>query len=218
MRLESKTAMTTALPPALARVAVLRDLERRRRLPRLLTSLRGYDGRAFGADLAAGVTVGLVALPLAMAFAIASGLPPQAGIYCAVVTGFLVSALGGSRTQIAGPDRRVRRRRRRHRRHVRRRRPVHLHDDGRRPARDPVGITGMGAAVRFIPRPVVIGFTNGIAVLIASTQTPRLLRPLARPRCRANSGRGCARSPARIPHLSHGPPRRRPRRASRSSR
>ena len=55
------------------------------------------------ADLVAGVTVGLVALPLAMAFAIASGLTPQAGIYCAIITGFLISALGGSRTQIGGP-------------------------------------------------------------------------------------------------------------------
>ena len=54
-------------------------------------------------DLIAGITVGLVALPLAMAFAIASGLTPQAGIYCAVVTGFLISALGGSKTQIGGP-------------------------------------------------------------------------------------------------------------------
>ena len=57
----------------------------------------------FRADAIAGVTVGLVALPLAMAFAIASGLTPQAGIYCAVVTGFLISALGGSRVQIGGP-------------------------------------------------------------------------------------------------------------------
>src|SRR2546421_66724 len=71
--------------------------------PRLFSSLRTYDRRQALADVIAGVTVGLVALPLAMAFAIASGLSPQAGIYCAVVTGFLVSALGGSRVQIAGP-------------------------------------------------------------------------------------------------------------------
>src|SRR5207245_8963063 len=57
----------------------------------------------FLSDLIAGVTVGLVALPLAMAFAIASGVPPQAGLYCAIVTGFLISALGGSKTQIGGP-------------------------------------------------------------------------------------------------------------------
>ena len=73
-------------------------------------------------DLIAGVTVGLVALPLAMAFAISSGMSPQAGIYCAIVTGFIISALGGSYVQIGGPDRRVRRRRGGHRRAVRRRR------------------------------------------------------------------------------------------------
>ena len=66
-------------------------------------ALRHYDLATFRADAIAGVTVGLVALPLAMAFAIASGLTPQAGIYCAVVTGFLISALGGSRVQIGGP-------------------------------------------------------------------------------------------------------------------
>src|SRR5690349_22990446 len=71
--------------------------------PRLVTSVRGYTRQTAASDVAAGVTVGFVALPLAMAFAIASGLTPQAGLYCAVVTGFIVSALGGSRTQIAGP-------------------------------------------------------------------------------------------------------------------
>src|SRR5262245_50197804 len=71
--------------------------------PRLIAALQGYDRTTAVADVAAGITVGLVALPLAMAFAIASGLTPQAGLYCAVVTGLIVSALGGSRTQIAGP-------------------------------------------------------------------------------------------------------------------
>src|SRR5204862_5752248 len=94
----------TRLPPRLARVPLLRALERRRLLPRSVTALAaGYSRETAIADVAAGLTVGLVALPLAMAFAIASGLTPQAGLYCAVVTGFLVSALGGSRTQIAGP-------------------------------------------------------------------------------------------------------------------
>ena len=65
--------------------------------------LRGYTYNKFIRDVLAGITVGLVALPLAMAFAIASGLTPQAGIYCAIVTGFLISALGGSKTQIGGP-------------------------------------------------------------------------------------------------------------------
>src|SRR5687768_16216569 len=72
-------------------------------LPASILSLRGYSTRTLAADVLAGVTVGLVALPLAMAFAIASGMTPQAGIYCAVVTGFIVSALGGSRVQIGGP-------------------------------------------------------------------------------------------------------------------
>src|SRR5260370_39797185 len=72
-------------------------------LPKSILLLRGYDRHKFLSDLIAGVTVGLVALPLAMAFAIASGGPPQAGLYCAIVTGFLISALGGSQTQIGGP-------------------------------------------------------------------------------------------------------------------
>src|SRR5262245_62573748 len=72
-------------------------------LPKSVILLRTYDRQDFLHDLIAGITVGLVALPLAMAFAIASGVPPQAGIYCAIVTGFLISALGGSKTQIGGP-------------------------------------------------------------------------------------------------------------------
>jgi SulP family sulfate permease len=71
--------------------------------PKSLVALRHYNLQTFLADAIAGVTVGLVALPLSMAFAIASGLPPQAGIYCAIVTGFLISLLGGSFTQIGGP-------------------------------------------------------------------------------------------------------------------
>jgi sulfate permease, SulP family len=72
-------------------------------LPRSVECLRNYRGRTFLSDLLAGVTVGLVALPLAMAFAIASGVTPQAGLYTAIVAGFLISALGGSTTQIGGP-------------------------------------------------------------------------------------------------------------------
>jgi hypothetical protein len=72
-------------------------------LPRSIECLRSYTPRQFTQDLIAGLTVGLVALPLAMAFAIASGVPPQAGLYTAVVAGFLISALGGSRVQIGGP-------------------------------------------------------------------------------------------------------------------
>src|SRR5215831_9165009 len=72
-------------------------------LPKSVLLLRDYDRHKFLSDLLAGVTVGLVALPLSMAFAIASGVSPQAGIYCAIVTGFLISMLGGSKCQIGGP-------------------------------------------------------------------------------------------------------------------
>src|SRR5271155_4901048 len=72
-------------------------------LPKSVLLLRDYDRHKFLSDLIAGITVGMVALPLAMAFAIASGLSPQAGLYCAIVTGFIISALGGSKTQIGGP-------------------------------------------------------------------------------------------------------------------
>src|SRR6185436_20785770 len=71
--------------------------------PRLLEALRGYAATTFRADLLAGIAVGVVAVPLAMAFAIASGLKPEAGLVTAVIAGFLISALGGSRVQIGGP-------------------------------------------------------------------------------------------------------------------
>jgi SulP family sulfate permease len=137
--------------------------------PASLLALRGYSLSTFLHDLSAGVTVGLVALPLAMAFAIASGLTPQAGIYCAIVTGFLISLLGGSRYQIGGPTGAfvvvvagiV----------------VEFGVSGLYMVTMMagvllviLGVTGAGAAVKYLPRPVVIGFTNGIAVLIASTQ------------------------------------------------
>jgi len=138
-------------------------------LPKSVLCLRNYTLQDFFADLAAGVTVGFVALPLAMAFAIASGLSPQAGIYCAVVTGFIISALGGSRTQIGGPTGAF---------VVVVAGIIAKHGvDGLFMCTMMAGVllfvmgaTGLGAAVKFIPRPVVLGFTNGIAVLIASTQ------------------------------------------------
>ncbi|HQD16869.1 MAG TPA: SulP family inorganic anion transporter, partial [Ottowia sp.] len=71
--------------------------------PRLLDALAGYERARLVKDLAAGLTVAVVALPLAMAFAIASGLKPEAGIFTAIIAGFLISALGGSRVQIGGP-------------------------------------------------------------------------------------------------------------------
>ena len=138
-------------------------------LPKSVLCLRDYNLHKFTHDLIAGVTVGLVALPLAMAFSIASGLSPQAGIYCAIVTGFLISALGGSKTQIGGPTGAF---------VVVVAGIVAAHGvDGLFMCTVmagvllvAMGITGMGSAIKFIPRPIVIGFTNGIAILIASTQ------------------------------------------------
>lgn len=138
-------------------------------LPKSVLALRTYTSECFFHDLVAGITVGLVALPLAMAFGIASGVTPQAGLYTAVVAGFLISALGGSRTQIGGPTGAF---------------VVIVAGILARfgmPGLALVtlmagiilvimGVTGLGSAVRFIPRMVVVGFTNGIAVLIASTQ------------------------------------------------
>jgi len=137
--------------------------------PKLLLALSGYDQRKAMADVTAGVTVGLVALPLAMAFAISSGLSPQAGIYTAIVAGTIISAFGGSRVQIGGPTGAF---------VVIVAGIVATHGvDGlfmctlmAGALLVALGLTGMGTAVRFIPRPVVVGFTNGIAILIASTQ------------------------------------------------
>ena len=143
-------------------------------LPKSVLLLRTYSRDAFVADLLAGLTVGLVALPLAMAFAISSGVAPQSGLYCAIVAGFLISALGGSRCQIGGPTGAF---------------VVVVSGivatyglDGLFMCTMMAGVmlvllgaTGMGAAVNFIPRPVVVGFTNGIGVLIASTQIKDLL-------------------------------------------
>jgi SulP family sulfate permease len=121
------------------------------------------------ADLVAGVTVGLVALPLAMAFGIASGVTPQAGIYTAIIGGFLVSLLGGSRVQVAGPTGAF---------VVIVAGIVAKHGFSGLLLTTAMagfillvlGLTKLGTAIKFIPRPVVIGFTNGIALLIASTQ------------------------------------------------
>src|SRR5580658_10824536 len=138
-------------------------------IPESIRCLRTYSRRDLGADLLAGVTVGLVALPLAMAFGIASGVTPQAGLYTAIIAGGLISALGGSRMQIGGPT------------------GAFVVIVAGIVAKFGVaglalvtmmagamlivmGLTGLGSAVKFIPRPVTIGFTNGIALLIASTQ------------------------------------------------
>ena len=138
-------------------------------LPKSVLCFRDYTLNRFVHDLIAGITVGLVALPLAMAFSIASGLSPQAGIYCAIVTGFLISLLGGSKTQIGGPTGAF---------VVVIAGIIAAHGvDGLFMCTVmagillvAMGVTGMGSAIKFIPRPIVVGFTNGIAILIASTQ------------------------------------------------
>ena len=138
-------------------------------LPKSVILLRNYDRQKFASDLAAGVTVGLVALPLAMAFAISSGMTPQAGLYCAIVTGFAISALGGSKTQIGGPTGAF---------------VVVVAGIIAKHGVDGLfictimagvllvllGVTGMGTAVKYFPRPAIVGFTSGIATHIASTQ------------------------------------------------
>ncbi|MEX0613917.1 MAG: SulP family inorganic anion transporter, partial [Pirellulales bacterium] len=140
-----------------------------RLVPKLWETLPGYSFPRLLTDSIAGVTVGLVALPLAMAFAISSGVKPEAGIYTAIIAGTVVSAMGGSRCQVAGPT------------------GAFVVIVAGIVAKFGVsgllmctamagvflvlmGLTGLGSAVRFIPRSVTIGFTNGIAVLIASTQ------------------------------------------------
>src|SRR3989440_3268290 len=137
-------------------------------LPKSVLLLRNYDRHKFVSDLIAGITVGLVALPLAMAFAIASGLTPQAGLYCAIVTGFLISALGGSKTQIGGPTGAF---------------VVVVAGIIAKHGVDGLfmctmmagvllvllGVTGMGAMVKYFSPPGVGGLTKGIAPLLAST-------------------------------------------------
>lgn len=137
--------------------------------PALLESLKTYTRADLARDLPAGITVGLVALPLAMAFGIASGVTPQAGLYTAIVGGLIVALFGGSRFQVSGPTGAF----------------VVIvagiiHDHGLSGLLMVtmmagvillvLGFTGLGTAVKYIPRPVVLGFTNGIALLIASTQ------------------------------------------------
>ncbi len=137
--------------------------------PRLLDCLKGYNREAFSDDLAAGLTVGVVALPLAMAFAIASGVKPEAGIFTAIIAGFIISALGGSRVQIGGPAGAF---------------IVIVYGIIAQYGLANLlistimagillfvmGLTRLGSLIRFIPVAIIIGFTNGIAVLIAVSQ------------------------------------------------
>ncbi len=137
--------------------------------PRLLADIRGYTGEKFAKDMGAGATVGIVALPLAMAFAIASGLKPEAGLWTAIIAGFLISALGGTSVQIGGPAGAF---------------IVIVYGIVERYGLANLliatasagvllfllGLFRLGTLVRYVPVSVVIGFTNGIAVLIGLSQ------------------------------------------------
>ena len=137
--------------------------------PRLIDALTGYNRERFLKDLGAGATVGIVALPLAMAFAIASGLKPEAGIWTAIIAGFLISLLGGSAVQIGGPAGAF---------------IVIVYGIVERYGLPNLlistacagvllfatGLLGLGRLVRYVPLSIVVGFTNGIAVLILLSQ------------------------------------------------
>ena len=142
--------------------------------PKLVDSIKGYTREQLGSDIAAGLTVGVVALPLAMAFAIASGLKPEAGLFTAIIAGFIISALGGSRVQIGGPagafiviEYGILER-------------YGLANLIIATAASGVllfvmGLLKLGNLIRFIPVAVIIGFTNGIAVLVMLSQVKDFL-------------------------------------------
>jgi SulP family sulfate permease len=138
-------------------------------VPKSITTLKSYTRSQFKSDLGAGVIVGVVALPLAIAFAIASGVTPDRGLYTAIIAGFLISALGGSRVQIGGPTGAF---------------VVIVYGIVQKYGIDGLivatimagvilvilGVAKLGSAIKFIPHPVVVGFTSGIAVIIFSSQ------------------------------------------------
>lgn len=142
--------------------------------PRLIDALRGYNRERFTTDFGAGLTVGIVALPLAMAFAIASGLKPEAGLWTAIIAGGLISLLGGSNVQIGGPAGAF---------------IVVVYGIVERYGLANLliatacagvllfvmGLLRLGTLVRYVPISIVIGFTNGIAMLIALSQVRDLL-------------------------------------------
>jgi SulP family sulfate permease len=143
-------------------------------VPKLFTTLKRYDRAQFTADVTAGVIVGIVALPLAIAFAIASGVTPDRGLWTAIIAGFLISVLGGSRVQIGGPTGAF---------------VVIVYGIVQKFGVDGLivatimagvflilfGVARFGGIIKFIPHPVVIGFTSGIAVIIFSSQIKDLL-------------------------------------------
>ena len=149
-------------------------------LPKLVTTLRSYDRRQLLSDGIAGVIVGIVALPLAIAFAIASGVSPDRGLWTAIVAGFIISALGGSRVQIGGPTGAF---------------VVIVYGIVQKYGMDGLivatlmagvilvvmGFTKVGGAIRFIPHPLVTGFSRSRSYSIRaknSTTVSRLVRPV----------------------------------------
>jgi SulP family sulfate permease len=143
-------------------------------VPKLVTTLQGYTRDQFFPDLIAGVIVGIVALPLAIAFAIASGVPPERGLVTAIIAGFIISVLGGSRVQIGGPTGAF---------------VVIVYTIVQRHGLDGLaaatmmagvilvvfGLVRLGGAIKFIPYPITIGFTSGIALLILSGEVKDFL-------------------------------------------
>lgn len=137
--------------------------------PKLFDTLKNYTRQQFGKDLMAGLIVGIVALPLAIAFAIASGVSPEKGLYTAVIAGFIISAMGGSRVQIGGPTGAF---------IVIVYGIVQVHGvNGLIIATFMAGImliimglARLGSVIKFIPHPLIIGFTSGIALIIFSSQ------------------------------------------------
>jgi SulP family sulfate permease len=150
------------------------DLRAFRFRPRLFDSLRGYRAADFAADASAGITVGVVALPLAMAFGIASGVRPEQGLFTAIIGGLLVSILGGTKVQIGGPAGAF---------------VALLYAIGERYGLANLliatfmagvllflmGALKLGSLVRFVPVSIIVGFTNGIAVVIALQQVKDFL-------------------------------------------
>jgi SulP family sulfate permease len=143
-------------------------------VPKLITTLHGYDRQQLMRDLTAGVIVGIVAIPLAIAFAVASGVTPDRGLWTAIVAGFLISALGGSRVQIGGPTGAF---------------VVIVYGIVQKYGVGGLtvatlmagvllivmGVAKLGSVIKFIPHPVITGFTSGIAVIIFSSQVKDLL-------------------------------------------
>src|SRR5512134_3617583 len=138
--------------------------------PKFISLLKeGYSTKQFWRDTVAGVVVGIVALPLAIAFAIASGVKPEQGLYTAVIAGFLISALSGSRVQIGGPTGAF---------------IVIIYGIVQKFGYDGLviatilagvllvvmGVAKLGAVIKYIPYPVTVGFTAGIALIIAARQ------------------------------------------------